>query len=353
MELTIAWVAVPARPRWPSASAAGWRSSGSSRFRFPGALVPAVGFAAIVVVAQVPTLWDATAELTVPIVVALAIAGLALSWRRWRRPGPWAVAARDRRLRGLRGADRALRPGDLRRLHQARRHRHLDGAHRPGHGARPQPRRPRAVDLRGDPRRSTSATGYPVGVFLPLGVARALVGQDVAWLIQPYMAFGGGLLGPGAVAARRADRPPARRCARRSSLPRRALGASVRLLPVGRHQGGRRRARSSQAAAGLAGFAIRERCAPRALIPLGARRRRPDRGAERRRGDLAAGGRWLPAAGVRGARARGARHGADRRRLRDRRRAPRACRSSRPAASCRPPPRRSAARPRSATSSIR
>ena len=33
------------------------------------------------------------------------------------------------------------------------------------------------------------ADGYPVGAFLPLGVGRAIVGTDVAWLIQPYMAW--------------------------------------------------------------------------------------------------------------------------------------------------------------------
>jgi hypothetical protein len=31
--------------------------------------------------------------------------------------------------------------------------------------------------------------GYPIGVFLPLGVIHQLLGTDVAWLIQPYMAF--------------------------------------------------------------------------------------------------------------------------------------------------------------------
>ena len=33
------------------------------------------------------------------------------------------------------------------------------------------------------------ADGYPIGAFLPLGVGRALVGQDVAWVFQPYLAF--------------------------------------------------------------------------------------------------------------------------------------------------------------------
>ena len=36
--------------------------------------------------------------------------------------------------------------------------------------------------------------GYPIGVFLPLGVAQQILGTDVAWLIQPYLAFLAGLL---------------------------------------------------------------------------------------------------------------------------------------------------------------
>ena len=36
--------------------------------------------------------------------------------------------------------------------------------------------------------------GYPGGVFVPLGVAASLLGEDVAWLVQPYMAFAAALL---------------------------------------------------------------------------------------------------------------------------------------------------------------
>ena len=62
--------------------------------RLPFALLPAIGFAGIVVVGQFLTLADATAELTVPIVAALAAAGLALlAIRRRPRPGAWALAA--------------------------------------------------------------------------------------------------------------------------------------------------------------------------------------------------------------------------------------------------------------------
>ena len=37
--------------------------------------------------------------------------------------------------------------------------------------------------------RNYLATGYPVGSFLPLGIGGALLGQDIAWLFQPYLAF--------------------------------------------------------------------------------------------------------------------------------------------------------------------
>src|SRR5947208_15515509 len=64
-----------------------------SGIRLPGALVPGAGLAVIVVVTHFTTLNDSTAELSVPVVVALAIAGLALSipWRRSRIDW-WAAA---------------------------------------------------------------------------------------------------------------------------------------------------------------------------------------------------------------------------------------------------------------------
>src|SRR4029079_173963 len=33
------------------------------------------------------------------------------------------------------------------------------------------------------------STGYPLGAFPPLGVGAKLVGQDVAWVFQPYLAL--------------------------------------------------------------------------------------------------------------------------------------------------------------------
>ena len=83
------------------------------------------------------------------------------------------------------------------------------------------------------------ADGYPVGVFLPLGVGGALLGEDIAWLVQPYMALLRGDARAGALGAPRAARSP-RAAAGGRGVPRGAAGAALRLLPLGRGQGDRR-----------------------------------------------------------------------------------------------------------------
>jgi hypothetical protein len=153
----------------------------------PGALLPGAGLALIVVVAGFLTLVDATAELATPAVVALALAGLALGRGSLGRPSPWALAAAggvfavyaapivlsgeatfagyirlDDTATWLALTDRVLEHG-----------RSLDGLAPSTYEAT------LAFNL---------ADGYPVGVFLPLGVVGRLLGEDVAWLFQPYMA---------------------------------------------------------------------------------------------------------------------------------------------------------------------
>jgi hypothetical protein len=162
--------------------------------RLPGAVLPAAGLALVVVATHFTTLSDGTAELSVPVVVALATIGLALSppWRRGAIDG-WAVATAvgvfalysapvvlsgeptftgyiklDDTATWLAITDRIMEHGR---------------------------------DLSGLPQSSYEATlalnlggGYPIGAFLPLGVGRALVGQDAAWVFQPYMAFLAALL---------------------------------------------------------------------------------------------------------------------------------------------------------------
>src|SRR5919204_6060366 len=154
----------------------------------PGGLVPGVGLAAIIVVAGFTTIADATAELTAPLVVALAVAGLGLSlpWR-LRQPDWWLVAAAvgvflvyaapivlsgkatfagyiklDDTASWVGITDRVMEHGrSLAGLepssYQAMLHFYID-------------------------------SDYPVGVFLPLGIGHVLTGQDSLWLYQPYLA---------------------------------------------------------------------------------------------------------------------------------------------------------------------
>jgi len=159
----------------------------------PALLVP-VGFAALVVAAQFTALTEATAKLAVPLIAALGVAGLgsAYPWKH-RRPDPWvavvglavfAVFAAPVALSGeatfagyiklddtatfLALVDRALEHG-----------RSLEGLAPSSYEA--------TVAL--------NLPYYPLGSLLPLGIGAALVGQDPAWVFQPYIAFLAALLG--------------------------------------------------------------------------------------------------------------------------------------------------------------
>ncbi|HEX2096983.1 MAG TPA: hypothetical protein VHF50_06400 [Solirubrobacterales bacterium] len=157
--------------------------------RLPGVLVSPVGLAAIVVAAQFTTLGDATAELTLPLLLALAIAGagLSLPWR-FGRPDPWPLVAAlavfavfgapvilsgeptfagyiklDDTATWLALTDQAMERG-----------RDLDGLEISTYQATLE------ANLPG---------GYPVGVFLPFGAAADLIGTEPAWVFQPYLSF--------------------------------------------------------------------------------------------------------------------------------------------------------------------
>ena len=162
--------------------------------RMPGAAIPAAGLAVVVVAAHFTTASDATAELSVPLVVALAALGFSLSlpWRRGRVDiwaalagvGVFAVYAAPVVLSGdatftgyiklddtatwLAITDRVMEHG-----------RDLGGLSRSTYEAT------LAFNLPG---------GYPIGAFLPLGVGHILTGEDSAWLFQPYMALLAALL---------------------------------------------------------------------------------------------------------------------------------------------------------------
>jgi hypothetical protein len=156
--------------------------------RLPGVLLVPVGFAVIVIAAQIATSSDATAELATPLVVALAAAGFVLGAWRGRTVDGWALGAAlavfavfaapvvltgeatftgyiklDDTSIWFELVDRVMEHG-----------RNLEGL--------PPSTYEASLDF-------NLASGYPVGTFLPLGVGRELVGQDVAWVFQPYEAF--------------------------------------------------------------------------------------------------------------------------------------------------------------------
>ena len=163
--------------------------------RLPGALLIPAGFAGLVVAGHATASFDPTAELTVPLVVALALAGFATAAARRRplRPDPALVlcaivvgavyaapviATGEPTFAGyIRLDDTATWLALTDRI--AEHGRSLDGLAPSSYEAT------LAFNL-GD--------GYPIGSFVPLAVGGELTGTDIAWLIQPLMSVQAGML---------------------------------------------------------------------------------------------------------------------------------------------------------------
>jgi hypothetical protein len=159
----------------------------------PVALVPPAGLATLAVLTQVTTFTGATARLTTPLVVAVAIVGIGLSRTAWRRLTPWpavtavvtflaygatVIASGQPTFAGyiklddtasfLALIDRVMAHG------------------RSAAGLAPSSYEAIVSIMLG--------SGYPTGALLPLGVAGQLLPSDNAWLYQPYIAALGALL---------------------------------------------------------------------------------------------------------------------------------------------------------------
>jgi hypothetical protein len=232
----------------------------------PGALLAATGLALIIVVAQFLTLDGLLAEITTPLIVSLAVVGFGLSLQELDRGIAWwaviaaiavfAVYAAPIVLSGQATFAGYIKLDDT-ATWMALTDRLME------HGR----------SLSGLPPSTYEATlavnlgsGYPVGVFLPLGVGRALVGQDVAWVIQPYMAFMGAILALGAWSITE----PLVKSPRLRALAA-FLGAQSALL-FGYYLWGGIKEMAAAALivsiAGVAAFAIRDWPWPRPLVPL-------------------------------------------------------------------------------------
>ena len=153
-----------------------------------------LGFATLILIGELASVFSFTAELTAPAATAAAIAGVLLSRpstpRRW---DPWAIAAplavfavyaAPIVLSGEPTFSGYIKLDDTSTF--------LAITDRiAGHGR----------DLSGLAPSTYEATlavnlgsGYPIGAFLPLAVGTSLIGRDAAWLFQPYMAVLGLLL---------------------------------------------------------------------------------------------------------------------------------------------------------------
>jgi hypothetical protein len=175
---------------------AGWGLLGRELLRLPldGAAVVPFGIAVATVAAGLLTSSATTAPVTVAVIAAVAGGGLVRHARKVR-PDPWAVAVAVSVLVAF-GAPvllsgQATFAGYLRLDDTATWLGIVDQVM--GHSRSLAGLAPSSYAL--NLHEYLSTMGYPLGAFLPFGVARALVGVDAAWVFQPYLAFCGALIG--------------------------------------------------------------------------------------------------------------------------------------------------------------
>jgi hypothetical protein len=161
----------------------------------PAPLLLPAGFVVVSIAAQFAHMSEATARLGTPFVVVLAVAGYALVYP-WHKPAvdPWwivaglavfAVFAAPVVLSG-----HATFAGFIKLDDTANYLAMIDrGIH---HGYNTSGLAPSTYEA----LLSTSYLyGYPLGSVLPIGIGSALVGQDAAWVWQPYVTFLAAMIG--------------------------------------------------------------------------------------------------------------------------------------------------------------
>jgi hypothetical protein len=168
----------------------------ASGWLLPGTLLLPLGLALVIVAVTLTTRFSVTAPFSTAVVVVLALAGYASSWRRARalRPDPWAAAV-GVGVFAICAAPVVL-SGNATYLG------YFVDNDAPAHFALIDHLLSHGHSLSGIPWSAYAAilhvylgTAYPTGADVALGAVRPLVGQDVAWLYQPYLAvvlaFGG------------------------------------------------------------------------------------------------------------------------------------------------------------------
>jgi len=159
--------------------------------RMPGVLLVPTGLAGVIVIGAIVTSWSATAPAAAPIVAALAVIGLVIGLVRHgrsRRIDPWALLAALGVLLAY-GAPvllsgEATFTGFIKLDDTATWLGFTDQVMSHARAVANLPPSTYALLLQ-----TNIGTGYPLGAFVALGVGRALVDIDAAWVFQPYLAF--------------------------------------------------------------------------------------------------------------------------------------------------------------------
>jgi hypothetical protein len=160
--------------------------------RVPGALIVPLGLAVVIVVATLATHWARTASWTTALIVVLALGGIAITIRDRRYvPDAWSlglgvvtfvVCAAPVLAAGSATFLGFFMDGDP-AIHQSLATQWV--AHGPSLATVPATPYSSIYSLLS----SYIATSYPVGADVAVGALRQLVGQDVAWVFQPYQAI--------------------------------------------------------------------------------------------------------------------------------------------------------------------
>ena len=155
-----------------------------------------LGFAVVSVAGQFAILNGSSAQLAVPLVVALAVTGIGLSvpWR--PRVDSWWIVATGGVFLVFAApfvlSGHATFGGYITLDDTATYLAMLDRAVQ--HGYQTAGLSPSTYEAT---LNTSLAYGYPLGSLVPLGIGRSIVGQDVAWLWQPYLTFLAALLASG------------------------------------------------------------------------------------------------------------------------------------------------------------
>src|SRR4051794_38538436 len=150
--------------------------------RLPGALLAGIGLATIIVVTQFLELVNALAPLSTPAAVAMAVAGFGLAWRQRPFRVPWWAAGTALAVFAIYAAPIVLSgeatfAGYIKLDDTATWMAYTDWVI--DHGRSVSSLAPSTYQVL---LQINFDVGYPIGIFLPLGIGHELTGQDVAWV---------------------------------------------------------------------------------------------------------------------------------------------------------------------------